>query len=376
MLSSRVVGGVDAAERLTEEIIENMAEGLIAADTQGRILAVNEKARALLGFAQGRRLEGCSVDEFVGREERELVAERLRAGAQGHWEIAFSAGTGRKIPILMTTTALRDNKGRKRGTVLLLQDLSLRREVEAAARKIAKLEELTDVARGIAHEVRNPLASMCGCAEEIAHEPHLSPETKRLTEILRREAHRVDGIIDEFLSFARIRKLAVSAVDAGELVAHVGDLLRARAGRSEVRVERPCSRLEVWGDRDLLTQLLLNLGINALEAIGEPAGMVRLRAAAVEDPGATPSGVEIVVDDNGGGIAREDLGKIFTPFFSRKARGSGLGLSIAQRIVLVHGGEIRVDSTPGRGTTFRVRLPLGSSAQEAAEREPEESVWT
>ncbi len=375
LLSSRVVGGAAEAECLTEEIIENMAEGLIAADTQGRILAVNEKARALLGCEQGRRLEGARIDALAGRRERAFVAERLRAGGEGHWEHVFEVDPGRRIPVLVTTTVLRDDKGRKRGTVLLLQDLSLRREVEAATRRIARLEELTEVARGIAHEVRNPLASMCGCAEEIAHETNLSPETVRLTEILRREARRIDGIIDEFLNFARIRKLKVCVVDVGELIGHVGELLRARAGRSEVRVERPCGRTEVWGDRDLLTQLFLNLGINALEAMGAATGMVRVRAEIVGGPGGRSPAVEVTVEDNGCGIAREDLGKLFTPFFSRKARGTGLGLAIANRIAQVHGGAIGVESAPGRGSTFRVRLPQGSNAQDVREPEPEEAVW-
>ncbi len=375
LLSSHLVKGADEAERLTEEIIENMAEGLVAADHGGRILALNERARHLLGLEPGRRFEGDPIDVLAGRKVRDFVADKLRTCAEGQWETICDGTAGSTLPALVTASVLRDAKGRPRGAVALLQDLTLRREVEAASRRIARLEELTEVARGIAHEVRNPLASMCGCAEEIAQEPNLAADTLRLCEIMRREARRVDGIIDEFLNFARLRTLAVTKVDVGELMTHVGELLRARTERTEIRVERPCARTEAWVDRDLLTQLLLNLGINALDAIGQAAGMVRLRAGYARGRGDAP-GIALSVEDNGCGIPHEYQERIFTPFFSQKARGTGIGLAMAHRIALLHGGEIGVESVPGTGTTFRVWLPVGSPAPEARRIDARETVWT
>ncbi|HAK95247.1 MAG TPA: hypothetical protein DCM87_09645 [Planctomycetes bacterium] len=375
VLSSHLVRGAAEAERLTEEIIENMAEGLVAADRGGRILALNERARRLLGLEAGRRFEGDPVDVLAGTRAREFVADKLRTAAEGRWETLCDGPAGSALPALVTASVLRDGKGRPRGAVALLQDLTLRREVEAATRRIARLEELTEVARGIAHEVRNPLASICGCAEEVAQEPNLAADTLRLCEIMRREARRVDGIIDEFLNFARLRTLSVSRFDAGELLAHVGALLRARTERTEIRVERPCARVEISADRDLLTQLLLNLGINALDAIGQAAGMARLRTAPARGRGDAP-GIEFSVEDNGCGIPKEYQERIFTPFFSRKAGGTGIGLAMAHRIALLHGGEIDVESVPGKGTAFRVWLPAGSPAPEARRIDAEEPVWT
>ncbi|NMD35561.1 MAG: PAS domain S-box protein, partial [Planctomycetes bacterium] len=363
VLCLRIARGAAEAERLTEEIIENMAEGLIATDRAGHIAVLNERARHLLGLETGRRFVGAPIDVLAGKKVREFVADKLRSSAEGRWETVCDGPAGSAFPALVSASALRDGKGRPRGAVALVQDLTLRREVEAASRRIARLEELTEVARGIAHEVRNPLASICGCAEEIAQEPNLAPETLRLCEIMRREARRVDGIIDEFLHFARLRSLSVSRFDAGDLIAHVGELLRARAGRTEIRAERPCARVEITADRDLMTQLLLNLGINALEAIGPAAGMVRLRAAPVPGGGGDP-GIEFLVEDNGCGIAKEHQERIFTPFFSQKARGLGIGLAMAHRITLLHGGEIGVDSVPGQGTAFRVWLPAEAAAPE------------
>jgi signal transduction histidine kinase len=315
---------------------------------------------------------------------RRLDRTSMDLGAHGRWQLRTSVkrSDGSSFPIEITRSVFLGRKGTVRGAVFLLRDLTLHKQVDAAARRIAKLEELTEVARGIAHEVRNPLASMCGCAEELAREAGEARDTRRLTDILVREAKRVDSIIDDFLSFARIRKVRRTTVDVGELIAQVGVLLRARVTGPDrhVSVEKPATPITISGDRDLLTQLLLNVGINALEALEPRGGEVRLSAEPKHSPFASEDveegaerGVEITVTDTGCGIADGEETKIFNPFFSHKVRGTGLGLTIAHRIARIHGGTITVSSAPGEGSTFRIWL----SGASVAERLPaySEASW-
>jgi PAS domain S-box-containing protein len=385
------VGGLAEARSLTEDIVEAMREGLVAADRRGRVLMMNGEARRLLGLPAATRVEGRPVREILPGPNVALIRSSLLAPGESQVESQLESADGKPFPVEVRTSVLRGRKGRVRGAVLLLRDLTLKRTVDAAVRRIAKLEELTELARGIAHEVRNPLASMCGCAEEIAREPGLNGPTRRLSEILVREALRVDGIIDDFLCFARIRKLRRTTIVVGELLSNAGILLQARTPNrddQQVLIEAPSELIMISGDHDLLTQLLLNVGINALEALGGRPGEVRLSAQRKMSPFAQSrrwdtrieSGVEIAVTDTGCGFEDDEATKIFNPFYSRKARGTGLGLTIAHRIVRMHGGTISVASTPDRGSTFRIWLPGAEVVQPAeASKEvdsPREAAWT
>ncbi len=401
ILSARLVGSLAEATNLTTDIVETMGEGLIAADRSGRILMFNNEARTLLDIAAEERLEGRTMPSILRNHSREsdkgfeILVHRITSAAESHTKTTLRRANGKPFPVEIKTTVLRGRKGNVRGTVLLLRDLTLRYQIDAAARRIAKLEELTEIARGIAHEVRNPLASMCGCAQEIVQEEGISGQTKRLADILVREAKRVDRIIDDFLSFARIRKLKRQSLDVGELIASVGILLEARltGEHQRVVVEKPSDPITISGDQDLLTQLLLNVGINALEALEDEEGEVRLSAERqlppfYQAPGWNPKiedGVQISVSDTGCGLAESELTKIFNPFYSRKAKqtepmtgasktqGTGLGLTIAHRIARIHGGTITVSSESGEGSTFRIWLPGATTQNEKTQCT--ETVW-
>ncbi len=382
LLSARLVGSLAEATNLTRDIVETMGEGLIAVDKAGKILIFNNEARRLLGTESNYGLDGKAIEQVLPPQARSAICDAVLRDGKRLVRTTLERPDGTSVPVEIKASDLRGRNGEVRGTVVLLTDLTLHRRVDAAVKRIAKLEELTELARSIAHEVRNPLASMCGCAEEIAREPGLRGETKRLAEILVREARRIDGIVDEFLAFARIRAVNAGPVNVAELLNNIALLLRVRTRRSDQRIETAplTEALTVAGDYDLLMQLFLNIGINALEAFDEGPGVVRLEA----EPGDPPfppdmtrderheKGVCIKVSDNGPGIPEEDLRKIFNPFYSGKARGTGLGLTIAHRIVQAHGGAVHVESTPGAGTTFTVWLPEWK--QTGGERTGQEAV--
>lgn len=372
ILNSRLVGVLTEAETLTEEIIENMAEGIIAIDSKGRILALNEGARRLLLLDGRARLYGKNIESVLAAPQHEKVLSKLMTRRAGHAETVLSTGQNQNLPVEIKVSPLADKRGRTRGNIMLIQDLSLRKAVDKAAERIAKLEAFNAMARGIAHEVRNPLASMCGCAQEIAKEPHVSEQTRQLTRILERESQRVEGILEEFLNFTRIQTLKRRNVALAGLLSDVKVLLQNRQAKPWCAIEVADVQpdMTVSGDRELLTQMLLNLGINAQEAMTGGEGRIRISVQPKLSPffqgkperEAMEQGIEIQVADTGCGISKKDRLKVFTPFYSTKPRGTGLGLAIVHRVVRIHGGTIDVDGAPGRGSVFRIWLPASTSS--------------
>ncbi|HTO95828.1 MAG TPA: HAMP domain-containing sensor histidine kinase, partial [Myxococcales bacterium] len=208
---------------------------------------------------------------------------------------------------------------------------------------------------GLAHEIRNPLASMCGSIEVLGASPGLDEQERKLMQVVRSEAGRLEALVREFLSFARPLSPAIESLDGARAVAETVELFRSqveeRGLQLSVRADEP-----VWlqADPGQLRQVLWNLLGNAADAT--PAGgRVEVRIAQQGGQGV------LDVIDTGSGIADEDLQRIFDPFFTTKERGTGLGLAIVHRIVEAHGGHLSVRSEPGKGTAFRVALPLAAA---------------
>ncbi|GIW71293.1 MAG: hypothetical protein KatS3mg102_0835 [Planctomycetota bacterium] len=378
---------------LYEEILERMAEGLIAVDARGQLLFVNSEARALLGDQRADPPLGQPLEAvFRRREDRQLLA--WLAGEQpviAELEVRGRDGEPRVIQV--KTSHLRDERGRLRATVAILTDLTLRRQAEQAARRAEQLEEMETLSLGIAHEVRNPLASIRGCAQELGRLATGGEQLGQLARIVCRESDRLDQIIDAFLRFARLKPPVLGRVELAPLLHEVAGLLRQPAppaageldnpGMPQADGAQPTVTIEVQAppelslqaDAQLLTQLFLNLGRNALEAMREAAtARPRLRIAArpsrlglvQQTQGASGrSGllaavpaVEILFEDNGPGIDPAIRGRVFTPFFTTRRGGTGLGLPLAARIARAHGGTIAIEGEPGAGTLVRVLLPL------------------
>ena len=243
----------------------------------------------------------------------------------------------------------------------------LRQEIAVAERRIERLENLQVMALGIAHEIRNPLASIRGCVQELGNSSvDFGHRERTFMDIICRESDRLDETLEEFLRYARPEPVVQSRFDLREVITETVTLLRARddlAGR-QVEWDAPGSPLVVHGSRNRLLQLLLNLGLNALEATDPEGGRTWVEAYEIPqvDDHAASGEVEIVWGDNGNGMSEETQRQLFTPFFTTKATGNGLGLCIVDQIVDEHRGVIEVTSGStevpgGRGTVFRIRLP-------------------
>jgi two-component system sensor histidine kinase PilS (NtrC family) len=230
--------------------------------------------------------------------------------------------------------------------------------MEDRVQRSERLAGLGQVAAGLAHELRNPLASMSGSLELLRAEA-ARPEDRRLMDIVLREAGRLDQLVGRFLEYSRPAAPRREAVDLARLARETLEVFANDPAAARVRLVQELVPTPAWCDADQLRQVLWNLLVNAAQAAlaaprAERGGQVevRVRCAPLPDGGAA-----LEVADDGPGIAAEDLARIFTPFFTTKARGTGLGLATVQRVVDAHGGTVTAASVPGRGARFAVRLP-------------------
>jgi len=332
-------------------VFQCVGTGLIAVDRRHRVTAFNRAAEEITGVARV---------EAIGRAWSALIGAAMPLDAieaaidrnprASVWrETTLRRPDGTTVPLRMTFSALRSGEGERLGLISACEDLSAIREMEARMRQADRLATLGRMAANIAHEIRNPLASLTG-AIEVLTSPLAADDTReRLSQIVARESERLNHIIKNFLEYTRPAPLSITAMDVSAAIEEVLVLLEHRAGTlKSVRDFEPGIR---WGvDAQQFRQVLWNLCLNALEAMPE-GGELRIAAEVVGDR------LEVSVTDSGEGIGASDLSHVFEPFFSTKPEGTGLGLALVHRIVQEHGGEIDVRSSPGLGTTFTMSLP-------------------
>jgi two-component system sensor histidine kinase PilS (NtrC family) len=238
------------------------------------------------------------------------------------------------------------------GYVIVFQDLTEFRRMEEAMRRADRLAVVGSLAAGLAHEIRNPLAAMCGSIELLCASPALGDHERRLMQVVRGEGERLDALVTDFLAFAKPASPRLARVHAAPLIEETVDVFGREASLKGVPVIVDVDP-SVWLFLDLnqIRSVLWNLLGNALDAIDAGGRIsVTLRRQNTD--------AVLEVADSGQGIAAEDLPRIFDPFFTTKSAGTGLGLAIVHRVVEGHAGRISVRSHPGRGTTFVITLPL------------------
>src|SRR5205807_1829406 len=259
---------------------------------------------------------------------------------------------GSSVPIRLTFWALKaGDEDEQLGVICACEDLTAARAMEERLRQADRLATLGRMSANIAHEIRNPLASLTGAIEVLASHGTAGEVRERLAQIVLKESGRLSEILRAFLEYARPAPLVRARVNVVEPIDEVLVLLehRAAAGMLKIAREFPPS-LEWVADAQQFRQALWNLCLNAVEAMPD-GGELRVSAGVVDGR------LEVRVGDTGEGIPREDLGHVFEPFFSTKLDGSGLGLALVHRIMQEHGGEVQVESAPGAGSIFTLRFP-------------------
>ncbi|BEH10994.1 MULTISPECIES: nitrogen fixation sensor histidine kinase GnfL [Geobacter] len=354
-------------EEFLATVIDSVGDGVIVIDLDGRIALMNPAAEEITGISR-RQAVGHRFALVFHREEvlREMVGKTASSGMtiSDHENIVI-----RKLkqltPVSATTFPLMLPHGETTGTILVLRDITSIRELEDAVRNADRLSTLGTLAAGLAHEIKNPLGGIKGAAQLLELELPTESELRDNVRIMLKEVERVNRIVEELLALASPRGLQLSKVNLHKVIGDILTLQKRSTEGKNVAFQQQFdpSIPPILADEGLLTQLFLNLVKNAMEAVDD-GGCIRVASRVISDYSMTQKGerrsrmVAIDVADDGPGIQPEQLEQLFTPFFTTKTKGTGLGLAICQKIVTEHRGMIKVESDPGKGTTFTVMLPL------------------
>jgi two-component system sensor histidine kinase PilS (NtrC family) len=334
-------------------VFQSVGTGLIALDLEHRVTAFNHAAEEITGVAAPHAI-GQAWSSLIGsvmplEPIESVIATNPRASTRH--EAVLRRPDGTSVPVRMTFSALRSGEGERLGLISACEDLSTIREMESRMRQADRLATVGRMAANIAHEIRNPLASLTGAIEVLTSPLTADDARERLSQIVARESERLNHIIKNFLEYARPAPLSIATFDVAAAAEEVLLLLEHRTSSGSLKVIREFAPSIPWAvDAQQFRQILWNLCLNAVEAMPE-GGELRVSVAG---RGAT---LDVVVSDTGDGIAAADVSHVFEPFFSTKPEGTGLGLALVHRIVQDHGGEIDVRSSPGLGTTFTLTLP-------------------
>jgi len=353
---------LEAVRLSTDRIVESLGCGLIAVDAEGRVQTVNREARHLLGLAGSN----AAIEQELAERHRGLhrllrlsrEPARVRDG-----ERVLRAPGKRPFPAWVKLAPVTGAHGEPHGRVLLFWNLTERKRLERTARRSQRLSAIAVLSAGLAHEIRNSLRPITGCVE-LLQTKGLLPDTARpLVEVITREADALEAFLSQFLALARDKTLKFESIDLEELIrqeARALTMAGAPEGAQVVVAEE--GRVRLRGDRDWLRQVFRNLILNGLEA--KPGGVVRVGFTRQRRQGRP--WVRVTVEDEGAGLAPEDLRRAFRPFWSDKPAGTGLGLPIALRGVREHGGRIHLDTQRTVGTAVIVDLPVGGPSDRPA----------
>ena len=334
-------------------VFQSVGTGLIALDLEHRVTAFNHAAEEITGVAAPHAI-GQAWSSLIGsvmplEPIESVIATNPRASTRH--EAVLRRPDGTSVPVRMTFSALRSGEGERLGLISACEDLSAIREMESRMRQADRLATVGRMAANIAHEIRNPLASLTGAIEVLTSPLTADEARERLSQIVARESERLNHIIKNFLEYARPAPLSIATFDVAAAAEEVLLLLEHRTSPGSLKVIREFAPSIPWAvDAQQFRQILWNLCLNAVEAMPD-GGELRVSVAG---RGAT---LEVAVSDTGDGIAAADVSHVFEPFFSTKPEGTGLGLALVHRIVQDHGGEIDVRSSPGLGTMFTLTLP-------------------
>jgi two-component system sensor histidine kinase PilS (NtrC family) len=342
-------------QALNQHVIDSLPSGLATTDQALRVLTFNRGAETITGVSC-RSAIGRRVDDVLQLPlpVMESIQNDLRSKASRRHEFRYrTADTRGELEIGLTATHL-ETPGGRAGLLFTFQDVTVIKKLERDVAIQQRLAAVGEMAAGIAHEIRNPLASMSGSIQILRQELPLSSEQEQLMDIVLRESERLNTTIRSFLAYARPQRFQIQRFDLRRALNDTALLLRNSAEVLEghdISVDVPPSELWYEADEGQIKQIVWNLATNGLRAM--PGGG-RLRLSGAET---SSEGVVLTVRDDGIGIPPEEIESLFQPFHGTFAKGSGLGLAIVHRIVTDYNGEIQVSSQPGAGTTIAVKLP-------------------
>jgi two-component system sensor histidine kinase PilS (NtrC family) len=352
----------------TADILRTIDAAVITVDEEGRAVYLNPAAARILEIDEEEWVGRPIIDVLETRAPgiAEVLSETLELDepVRGR-EIELSADEPTPMPYSVTTALLEREDGPTLASVVL-QDLRLARQLEELNIRASRLGVVAELSASLAHEIKNPLASIRSAVEQIGDPDSDEEDRGTLSRLVIREADRLSRLLGEFNDFARVNVAQRKPIDLAQVIREAVEVVAQRPeahDRATFDVLVGDGLDDLWGDPDLVHRTLTNLMLNAVQ-VSDPESQVTVRIVAdALSPEAAPTGigiwlpVRIRVIDDGPGIQPEDIGRIFDPFYTRRQGGSGMGLAIAHRAIQAHGGALLVTSTPGEGATFVVILP-------------------
>ena len=366
---------IKTLQALNEDIIQSISSGLLTLDTEGRIITFNRAAEQITGFVHAQVYQRHGAEIFPHLVMPAPNSDpQVSAPVLLRFEAPFARADGKVLRLGFSYSLLRDGTGKEIGKIIVFQDLTPLKEMEAYVTRVDRLAAIGRLVAGIAHEVRNPLTSISGSVQVLQKNLHLSDNDRRLMEIVVRESNNLNQLISNFIQFARPNSQKPELIYLKNMVAEMLQLFqnspecRATLKISYAVGDDICFK----ADPQQFRQVLWNLLLNAAQAINHAGGTINI-SGQYRETGCSPRSsshlnnagfdgiprqVEISVQDTGCGIDENDQDKIFEPFYTTKESGTGLGLSIAYRIIEEMGGTISFKTTKETGTCFTICVPV------------------
>jgi len=356
-----------AEEKVRQQaaLLDQAQDAILVRDLDDRIFYWNKSAELLYGWTR---------EEVIGRDAKELLYRELPAGFEeadravresGEWsgELQQVTKEGREIVVLSRWTLVRDDHGQPHQKLIVNTDVTEQKRLENEVQRSAQLSFVGELAAGLAHEIKNPLAGIQGAVDILIRRREKTDPEREALEGMRHEVTRIDSTVRALLDRARPRLVSVKSLSLSDVVRRAVNLSRGQLGHSMSRrghvtisYEPPDDPIVINIDAAQIEDAVLNLIINAIDAT-EGTGEVKVRVS-IDQETADREDAVIEVSDNGRGISEEDQARIFNPFFTTRSEGTGLGLPAVRRIARAHGGTVGVQSKLGQGSTFKIRLPL------------------
>ena len=341
------------SKAFAEAVVTSLPVGLITSDPDGKISMINETARTMLRIA-GQGIDDMAVADIQGLDWQAIASTLMGKRKVFEREMDFVSPDSEAVPISVSASEIRDEDGLFLGHLYILRDIAEVKRLQAEVQRNERLTALGNLAAGVAHEIRNPLSSIKGLASFLASKMAPGGAEEDAAKTMAFEVNRLNRVVSELLQFARPNAIALTSTDINDVITRALRLADSDINSRGITVRfKPDTEFPpVNINAERMTQALLNLFLNAVQAM-EQGGILGVRMEKKDD-----SMFAIVVTDTGKGMDKKTLAAIFTPYFTTKGAGTGLGLPIVHQIVEGHAGKISVASTPGVGSVFTMLLPL------------------
>ena len=345
----------DQLDLLFRSIIESVDTGVMTTTLKGRIKTFNRAAEAITGF-QFKTIENQQFQNIFPEFHAIYNFDTLDL-SKGRKEIKITGRQGAQVYLGCSIFPLKDRRDVQIGHILIFQDLTEIKRMEENLEKSKRLALIGEMAAGLAHEMRNPLASITGSIQLLGQTARIEETDKRLMQIVLRGKDRLESFVRDFLLLARPVPEAREPVNVDEVADEVVENMKMSKEWSEdiKVVKKYFGKNQASANKEQIRQIIQNLILNAVQAMDETGNLLlEIKAVNLED---TKDYICIKVTDDGCGIEENDLKKVFEPFFTNKEKGTGLGLAIVSRIVDGYGGRIEIESRVNQGTSITVWLP-------------------